>query len=70
MTRTLGIRESTNGLGALILVRGQEIVQAFMPERLEEPFATSWSEEFARLEKIRYGWLQRVLLTCTDQAVL
>ena len=40
MSRSFAVRKVANGLGALVLVGHEEIIQAFMAKRFKEPFAT------------------------------
>ena len=39
LARSRAVGEGADGLGALVVVRHEEIVQAFMAKRLKEPFA-------------------------------
>lgn len=41
LARSGAVGEGADGLGTLVFVRHEEVVQAFMPKRLKEPFAMS-----------------------------
>lgn len=44
MAWPLGVPECADCLGTFVFVGGEEVVQPFMAQILEEPFSVSWEE--------------------------
>ena len=74
MARSGGVAERADRLGGLVRVGGQQVVEAFVAERVQEPFAGSLSAIICRLPATRErltGEKERIKSkgrTCTARA--
>ena len=66
MARSRAVGKGTDGLGTLVFICRKEIVQAFMAQRLKEPFSEDKSSSKMRGD---FALDVCIILTCRDRAV-